>query len=264
MDRFRLDGKVAVITGASKNIGAAISRGFAEAGADLLLVARTLAPLEAVAEEVAGSTGRRVEVFAADVATQGEAIAARAFEAFGRVDVLVNNAMAFGATGPILDIERADFQQAFDVNVFGVLDLTRPIARMMLERGEGSIINLLSAAGFAPVPTASPYSVTKAALHMLTRSLAKELAPTVRVNGLCPGTMTVDGVPRSEAQRKYTPMLRGSKAEEIIGAALYLASSASSYSTGDVVFVNGGLTNLWGFSMEGVMADPTYGRGTLS
>ena len=256
LDRFRLDGRVAVITGASKNIGAAIARGYAAAGADLFLVSRTRGPLEQVAEQIRSSTDQRVEVLSADVATDGALIASAAMDAYGQVDVLVNNAMDLGSHHRIVDMPRELWQRAFDVNVFGVLDLTQPIAKQMLKRGTGSIINMLSAAGFTPVPTLSTYSVSKAALHMLTRSLAKELAPTVRVNGLCPGTMTEDGVARSEAQRLYTPLQRGSRADEIIGAALYLASDASAYSTGDVVFFNGGLTNLAGFTIDGVKADP--------
>ncbi|MFF8716550.1 SDR family NAD(P)-dependent oxidoreductase [Streptomyces sp. NPDC015184] len=120
----------------------------------------------------------------------------------------------------------------------------------------GTIINLLSGAGFTPVPLAAPYSMSKASLWMLTRCFAKDCAPRIRGNGLCPGTISPDGVARTEELRKATPMGRGGCADEVVGAAIYLASEASGYSTGDVVYVNGGITGLTGYSDEIMGSDP--------
>lgn len=258
MDLFRLDGRVVLVSGGSRNIGAAMARGLADAGADLFLVARGADRLAAVAAGIRESTGRRVETYAGDIAVDAVRIGEAALEAFGDVHVLVNSAFSFGARGPILSLSDDAWQQAIDVNLLAPIRLSRVIGRQMVARGDGTIVNVLSDAGFAPVPTLGPYSVTKAALWMLTRSLAKELAPAVRVNALCPGTMTESGAARSEAQRRLTPMARAARADEVIGAALFLASDASSFSTGDVVYVNGGMTSLAGIPMEVVQADPLY------
>lgn len=259
LDRFRLTGRTGLITGAGRNIGAAIAQGYAEAGADLLLVDRDKEAVDAVAEGVRRTTGRRVAVVHCDVgaASAVDQIVAAAREHFTTVDILVNDALAFGATGThSADVTVAEWQAALDVNVLAPARLSAAFVRTLAGEGEGVIINLLSGAGFAPVPLAAPYSVSKAALWMLTRCFAKDCAPRIRVNGLCPGTMSPDGVARTEELRKATPMGRGGRADEAVGAAIYLASEASSYSTGDIVFVNGGFTHLTGYGDEIISADP--------
>lgn len=266
LDRFQLTGRTALITGAGRNIGAAIAHGYAQAGADLLLVDRDANALDMVAERIE-ATGRTVVTVLTDIAAPDAVeLIVRAASRFSSVDILVNNALAFGATGtPVVDVAGEQWQAALDVNVLGPARLSSVFARDLLRGDHGVILNLLSGAGFAPVPLAAPYSVTKAALWMLTRCFARECAPRIRVNGLCPGTISPDGVARTEALRRATPMGRGGRADEVVGAAIYLASDASSYSTGDIVFVNGGFTHLSGYTDEIVMADPagpaSGGRG---
>lgn len=259
MDLFRLDNQTALITGAGRNIGAAIARGYASAGADLLLVDRNREELEAVAADIRDRTGRRVATVICDIGAAEAVIAIVevAGKHFSSVDVLVNNALAFGATGThVADVADHEWQAAFDVNVLGPARLSSAFVKTMLRGDRGVIINLLSGAGFTPVPLAAPYSVSKAALWMLTRTFAKDCAPEIRVNGLCPGTMSPDGVARTEQLRLATPLERGGRADEVVGAALYLASDASSFSTGDVVFVNGGFTSLAGYSRSVIETDP--------
>lgn len=242
--RFSLEGKTAVITGASRNIGAAISRGFAEEGADLLLVARDPGPLEAHAEALRRETGVRVESLSADITTPEavDAILRRASESLPPVDILVNNAMT-GTQGPSIGITDADWDDALGVNLLGPYRLCKAFASGMLNRGGASIINVVSGSGFLPSPGLTAYGVSKAALWMLTRCLAAEWAPRIRVNALCPGITTTDGVPLHPAQEQLlplVPMRRLGRADEMVGAAVYLASDAASYTTGEVIFVNGG------------------------
>ncbi|MFE7109063.1 SDR family NAD(P)-dependent oxidoreductase [Streptomyces sp. NPDC057575] len=259
LERFRLTGRTALITGAGRNIGAAIASGYAQAGADLLLVDRDKEAVDDVAESIRASTGRTVvtvhrDVGAADIVDQ---VTGAAQAHFDTVDILVNGALAFGATGThSADVSPAQWQDAFDINVLAPARLSSQFVNTLVNGGPGTIINLLSGAGFAPVPLAAPYSMSKAALWMLTRCFAKDCAPRIRVNGLCPGTISPDGVARTEELRKATPMGRGGRADEVVGAAIYLASEASGYSTGDVVYVNGGFTSLTGYSDEIIGSDP--------
>ncbi|GAB7030505.1 SDR family oxidoreductase [Streptomyces sp. NPDC021749] len=259
LQRFRLTGRTALITGAGRNIGAAIAHGYAQAGADLLLVDRDGEALEGVAERARSATGRTVATVHCDVGAPDavDQVVRAALARFASVDILVNNALAFGATGThSADVSSAQWQEALDVNVLAPARLSAAFVNTLVKGGTGTIVNLLSGAGFAPVPLAAPYSVSKAALWMLTRCFAKDCAPRIRVNGLCPGTMSPDGVARTEALRKATPLGRGGRADEVVGAAIYLASDAASYSTGDVVFVNGGFTHLSGYTDEIIAADP--------
>ncbi|MFB7917114.1 SDR family NAD(P)-dependent oxidoreductase [Streptomyces sp. NPDC056061] len=259
LERFRLTGRTALITGAGRNIGAAIALGYAGAGADVLLVDRDKEAVEEVAGAVRASTGRTAVTLHCDVGAADivDHVAETARAHFDRVDILVNCALAFGATGThSADVSPAQWQDALDINVLAPARLSALFVDALVKGGPGTIINLLSGAGFAPVPLAAPYSVSKAALWMLTRCFAKDCAPRIRVNGLCPGTVTPDGVARTEELRRATPMGRGGRADEVVGAAIYLASEASSYSTGDIVFVNGGFTHLTGYSDEIIGSDP--------
>ncbi|MFD7529753.1 SDR family NAD(P)-dependent oxidoreductase [Streptomyces sp. NPDC059849] len=259
LERFRLTGRTALITGAGRNIGAAIASGYAQAGADLLLVDRDKEAVEDVAESIRASTGRAVVTVHGDVGSDDivDQVAGAAQAHFDTVDILVNGALAFGATGThCADVSPAQWQEALDINVLAPAKLSSLFVNTLVKGGPGTIINLLSGAGFAPVPLAAPYSMSKAALWMLTRCFAKDCAPRIRVNGLCPGTISPDGVARTEELRKATPMGRGGRADEVVGAAIYLASEASGYSTGDVVHVNGGFTALTGYSDEIIGSDP--------
>ncbi|MCW3048432.1 MAG: hypothetical protein JWO74_2716 [Solirubrobacterales bacterium] len=259
-EALRLDGQVAVVTGASANIGAAIAASYARAGADVLLAARGAEALERTAARIrAAAPDRRIEIAPTDVtrADDCDRLIDHASTAFGRVDVLVNNAYAAGLTEnrDVLDVSDATWDQVLDANLRAPLRLIRAVARTMLDSGRGgSIINVASgsgllpnsAPGHRPAPTMAPYGVSKAALWMLTRYLAAELAPLIRVNALCPGLVSEAGGMRDEEPYERllrvgaVPMNRIGRPEEIAGAAVYLASPAASYTTGGLLVCNGG------------------------
>jgi NAD(P)-dependent dehydrogenase (short-subunit alcohol dehydrogenase family) len=163
----------------------------------------------------------------------------------GPVDVLVNNAFATGSTfgTSVFDVDDAAWSEVLDVNLLGPFRLARAFGKKMLQGGRGSIINVVSGSGFLPTPTLAPYGASKAALWMLTRYLAAEGAPTVRANAICPGLIERAGQDMTGGQRallSQVPMGRLGQPREVAGAAVYLASDASSYTTGEVIFVNGG------------------------
>lgn len=240
---FRLDGSTALITGASRNIGRAIASAFAHAGSDLVMVARDPVRLSRVAEAIRVGTGVRVTTVVADIATrEGLDSVARAIEVTP-VDILVNNAHTTGGSTTIVDADDELWKTVFATNLWAPLQLARRLIPLMTESGSGCIINLMSGSGLQPTPQLGPYGVSKAALWMLTRYLAVEAAPAIRVNALCPGLVSEDGVPRNESHRAIlasVPMARVARPEEIAGAAVYLASSAASYTTGELLVVNGG------------------------
>jgi NAD(P)-dependent dehydrogenase (short-subunit alcohol dehydrogenase family) len=246
LSRFSLEGKTAVITGASKNIGAALALGFAQAGADLLVIARGGELLETVATDVRLQTGRRVETLVADVSQPDAArrIVDFARRTVGKVDVLVNNAFSAGpAQVPVLEMEDTGWHEVLETNLLGPFRLSRGFAPSMSEVGNSCIINLVSGSGFLPTPNMGAYGVSKAALWMMTRYLAVEAAPHIRVNALCPGIVSPDGEANHEIFRQLLPLVpmhRLGRPDEIVGAAIYLASDAASYTTGEIIFVNGG------------------------
>jgi NAD(P)-dependent dehydrogenase (short-subunit alcohol dehydrogenase family) len=223
-------------------------------------VARSEEQLEATSEAIRRQAPeRRVETALADVTVRADVdrLAAEAIERFDHVDILVNNAYAAGLEDveAVLDVSDAVWERVFEANLFGPLRLTRALARPMLESGRGgSVINLISgsaflpnsAPGHLPAPTMAPYGVSKGALWTLTRYLASELAPHIRVNALCPGLVSESGGMRVEEPYRRliesgaVPMGRIGRPEEIAGAAVYLSSPAASYTTGEVLICNGG------------------------
>jgi NAD(P)-dependent dehydrogenase (short-subunit alcohol dehydrogenase family) len=241
-----------VITGASRNIGSAIAREFALAGADLVVSSRTRSDLDDIAADLRQRSGRRVVPVAADVSdTDAMAeLAAQTLGAFDRVDVVVNNALLV-AKSPLLaqpearsvvTAPRALWEEGFDGYIHGPMRLLHGLLPAMPDPG-GSVINVISTAGFRIVDGLGVYGVTKAAMWSLTRYLAAELAPGIRVNALCPGTTSPDGEVEVEAHRpllEKVPMKRMGAATEAAKAALFLAGDASSYTTGQVLFVDGG------------------------
>ncbi len=250
-DRFRLDGQVVVITGAGKGIGAGIARAYAEAGANVVLGARTEADLAAVAADVE-SLGQRAAWIKTDVMEQDQlqALADLAISEFGRLDILVNNA---GGTAPrpFLDTPVEAFNQSILFNVSSAYAMTRICVPLMMQSGEGgSIVNISSIAGEKPTPCFSTYGTAKGALSMLSSELAQEFAPKIRVNAISVGSIKTDAlntVLNDEIEQtmvELTPMARLGEVEDIALGALYLASPAASYVTGEVLAIHGGLERL--------------------
>ncbi|PYQ61696.1 MAG: short-chain dehydrogenase [Acidobacteria bacterium] len=247
---FGLDGRVAVVTGASRGIGAAIAQAFAAAGARLVLASRKLDGLTAVAERIRAAGGEALPVAchtgrAADV----EALAARAEEAFGGIDILVNNAATNPHFGPLLEAGEAQWDKTFEVNVKGYVHAVRAVVPRMRGRPGASVINVASVAGLVPHSGLGVYGVSKAAVLMLTRTLAAELAPEVRVNAIAPGLIETRfsaalwSAPEArERALSAIPQRRTGQPEDLVGAALYLAGDASRYTTGAVIVIDGGQT----------------------
>lgn len=250
LDRFRLDDKVAVITGAGRGLGAAIAIAFAEAGADVVISARTQSQLDEVAEQVR-ATGRRAHVVTADLAHPEDTakLAAAAIEAFGKLDVVVNNV---GGSMPntLLTTSTKDLKDAFTFNVGTAHALTVAAVPLMLEHsGGGSIINITSAIGRLAGRGFAAYGTAKAALTHYTKLTALDLCPRIRVNAIAPGsilTSALDVVAGNDALRepmeRATPLRRLGDPLDIAAAAVYLASPAGEFLTGKTIEVDGGLT----------------------
>ena len=248
LDRFKLTDRVALVTGGGKGIGRGIALAFAEAGADVVVAARTAADLEASAEQVR-ERGRRALPVVADVTRSEdlERLVDATLEEFGRIDVLVNNAGGSGPRAALATSERY-FEAALRFNVTQAFLLTRLVVPKMVESaGGGAVVNISSRASDMVQTAFVAYAAGKAALNMVTRNLAAELAPKVRVNALSVGgvaTESLDVVLTNDALREQfernTPMGRPGTVEDIAAAALYLASPASSWVTGKILQVDGG------------------------
>jgi NAD(P)-dependent dehydrogenase (short-subunit alcohol dehydrogenase family) len=248
---FDLTGQKALVTGASRGIGQAIAVALAEAGADLALVARTGDGLNATAEQVTAH-GRKAFVIPADVTdadAAGDAVST-AIKRLGHVDVVVNNAGGSNFMVPFLDMRLPGWDKLLRLNLTSAMYVCHAIGGHLAERGRGSVINVASVAGLTASPLVSPYGAAKAGLISLTKTLAVEWAAHgVRVNALCPG-WTATELNRllweDETASKQTiatvPMQRWGRAEEMAGPAVFLASDASSFMTGQVLVIDGGQT----------------------
>ena len=245
-DEFRLDGYVALVTGAGRGIGAGIARAYARAGADLVLVARTATELDDVAAAVR-ATGRTASVIPADLTDVSRVvkIVERAIAEHGRLDILVNNA---GGAMPAsyLDTTPEALDEAFHFNVAAPFELTRRATPYLLDSGRGSVLNITSRMDRLAARGMVTYGTVKAAFTQLTRLLAAELAPGVRVNGIAPGVVDTDGlraVLTGELRARIvsaTPLHRLSTVADVANAARWLASPAASYITGKIIEIDGG------------------------
>ena len=240
---IRLDGKVALVTGASKGIGKAIARAYADAGASVLLSSRKLPDLEAAAADIGGD----VDVVAANAGDPDQAAAAvaRCIERFGGLDVLVNNAATNPYMGPTIEVDLPRYDKTWEVNHRGPLVWSQLAWKAAMQERGGSIINISSVGGMTVEPVIGVYNGTKAALLHLTRTLAAELAPGVRVNAIAPGLVKTDLAralwePNEEAIAASMPLGRLGEPADIGHAALFLASDLSSWITGQTIVVDGG------------------------
>ena len=248
VSRFSLEGKVAVVTGASRGIGRAIALGYAGAGAQLVMASRTLPDLEKAAEEVKG-LGKAPLIVQADISQKGDVdnLISKTVERFGAIDIMVNNP-AVTVLGPILDTEEDGWDRVMNTSLKGLYFLCRAAGLVMRERKRGSIINMTSTLAFRASPRMPVYGIAKAGIIMLTKALALELGPhNVRVNAIAPSIVNT-GFSRTpeqddeyRARRALTiPMRRIAEPEDIVGAAIFLGSDASAYVSGHTLLVDGG------------------------
>jgi NAD(P)-dependent dehydrogenase (short-subunit alcohol dehydrogenase family) len=245
---FSLKDRVAIVTGASRGIGEAIARAFVAHGARVVLAARKMDGLQAVAS----SLGAAAHPFAAHTGKEADCVAlvAEAVRVFGKADVLVNNAGTNPYFGPLLGTPPAPWDKTFEVNLKGYFWSSRELAKHLAGRGApGAIVNISSINGMRAAPQQGVYGMTKAAVISMTKTLAAELVPArIRVNAIAPGliktrlseALSQDESLASEWQLR-TPLRRVGSPEEVAGAAVYLASDASAYVTGEVLVVDGGV-----------------------
>lgn len=253
LSAFRLDGKVALVTGASRGLGRAMALGLAGAGADVALVGRDPATLEPAAQEIERELGRQALAMPLDVGDLNaipavvEAIVAR----FGRIDILVNNA-GMNVRKATLDYTPEEWDAVLNTNLKGSFFLTQQVGRRMIEAGRGKILNIGSMTAFLGVPTVPAYTASKAALQQLTRMLAVEWAEhNIQVNAIAPGWISTDLTaplktnPELEPRYRWvlsrTPAGRFGEPHELVGAAVFLCSPAADFITGQILAVDGGI-----------------------
>jgi NAD(P)-dependent dehydrogenase (short-subunit alcohol dehydrogenase family) len=243
---FDLTGQVALVTGGSRGLGREMVVAFAAAGADVVIASRKLDACEALAAEIEATTGRRALPVACHVGhwDDCDALASRAYEHFGRVDVLVNNAGMSPVAPSSAETSEELFDKVVGVNFKGPFRLCALIGQRMYDAGGGSIINVSSSGALFPSPRFGPYAGAKSALNALTGVFAREYAPRVRVNTLSAGPFLTDiskHWPPDSQRDWHNAAGRAGDPAEVVTTALYLASPASSYTTGSLIRVDGGL-----------------------
>lgn len=247
-NRFDLTGKVALVTGGSRGLGRAMVLAFAHAGADVIIASRKLASCEQLAEEVEQSTGRKALPVACHVGdwSQVSDLAGRAYDRFGKVDVLVNNAGISPLYDHVSNVTEDLYDKVLDVNLKGPFRLSAIVGTRMTAGDGGSIIMVSSTGSIRPRADVIPYAAAKAGLNAMTIGFAHAFGPKVRVNCIMPGPFLTDishawDLEAFQERAKTGIFLqRGGHPEEIVGAALYFASTASSFTTGAVLEVSGG------------------------
>lgn len=250
LDRFRLDNKVAIVTGSGRGIGAATAIAFADAGADVVVTARTQGQLENTAAEI-HKRGQKALLVVCDVmdATHREALVEQTLAEFGRIDILVNNVGGSGEIKPTLMTSEEELEACFKFNTTTAFAMSRLCAPHLAKSPDtGAIINISSVAGHLAQPGFISYGIGKAAMNFMTLNLAQDFAPKVRVNAISVGSTLTDalaGIMNDDLEKailKNTPMNRLGQPEDVAACALFLATPASSYITGEIYGVNGGLT----------------------
>jgi NAD(P)-dependent dehydrogenase (short-subunit alcohol dehydrogenase family) len=245
---FSLAGKVAVITGGTSGIGRALSLGLAEAGADVIATARREQQVEETASAIE-ALGRKTLRFTSDVCDRAslDRLLDATLNAFGKVDILINCAGRIKRT-PTLTMPEEEWAAILDTNLTGTLRACQVFGKHMLDRGSGRIVNITSLNSFVALNEVAAYAASKSAVASLTRSLAVEWSKRgVTVNSIAPGVFRtelnaqlLDSTPRGQELLMRTPMGRFGKTEELVGAAIFLASDASSFVTGQTIVVDGG------------------------
>lgn len=247
-DLFDLTGKVAVVTGGSRGLGKSMVEAFAARGADVVITSRKLPACEMLAQSVTETTGRKALGVACHVGHWGQCddLYDTVYDEFGRCDILVNNAGMSPLYDSLGSVTEDLYRKVMDVNLMGPFRLSSLFGERMVADGGGSIINVSSVAAVQPTPGEAAYGAAKAGLNNLTISFSRALAPTVRVNSIMPGPFLTD-ISKAWDMETFNkraaetiPMARGGEPEEVVGAALYFASDASSYTTGSVLKIDGG------------------------
>lgn len=251
MSLFDLKGKTAIITGAGRGIGKAIALGLSEAGCNVVICSRTISELEEVAKEIELRNGN-VAIIACDITIPSniDSVIEKAKKCFGKIDILINNA-GMTVKKPAEEYTLVDWNRVLNVNLTGVFLFAQKVGIEMLKQKQGSIINISSIASKTALTGSIAYGASKGGVNMITKTLASEWATRgVRVNGIAPAyietplieNIKVNNEGFSTTVEQRTPMKRMGKPQEIIGLALFLASPAASYITGETIFVDGGWT----------------------
>jgi NAD(P)-dependent dehydrogenase (short-subunit alcohol dehydrogenase family) len=247
-DLFDLTGRVVLITGGSRGLGREIAFAAARSGADVVIASRNLESCVATAEEISTSTGRTAFPYQVHVGRwdQLDGLVEAVYDRFGKVDVLINNAGMSPLYDSLTSVTEKLFDAVVNLNLKGPFRLSALVGERMVEAGGGSIVNVSSSGSLRPAPDMLPYAAAKAGLNALTEGLAKAHGPTVRVNTLMAGPFLTDvskawNLEGAENPFRHSALGRAGDPREIVGAALFLASDASSFTTGSILRVDGGL-----------------------
>lgn len=245
LDRFRLDGRTAILTGVGPGVGEHVAKAYAELGANVVVSARTQSKVDQVAADIRAAGGKAVSL-AVDAGRKEDLrrLVNLAHDSFGPVHIIFNNAAAGITMEGVWNNTDEVWKEAIDVNVLATFRLAEMTEADMKAHGKGSIISVESCGGFTPLPPAVAYGVSKAALWFLVRELAKTQAPHTRVNALCVGSMSPDGkeadIHKGLGLAEKNAIKRFGAADEAVGAAILLAGDGSTYTTGSCIFTEGG------------------------